>query len=537
LPTLRKPAWGLAIALILIGFLSLSLARPGFTWMNAYGPGKVAQSFNRDDDRFLRAARDFGNAGNYLQGYPPFMTTQLFVVGALGGSLGIKGAINPFTLRVISFAWALALLVLMAILARWYGLSPLGAALSAFFLAVAPQFVLLANQGTADISALVLFYGSVLAAMLARTRRSRWWFYASWVLAGVAMADKFFLPALVAPALLVLAAPRGRKLEAAFLGGALGVVSFCAAGLFTFTPWDFKRLMTMLMYDNVMIDGGRNPLQQLIAYSGDMFVTAGIITTLLAIAAVVICAFKNRSRVKPIRGAVPNDARGFAAAAVRLATQPTALLVLPLLFNLALILNAQVHFGRHVLVYAPVVCLLAASLVDGIVNRLRQRSTPVRAAALIGGILAALLLFANAYAVSSHYSDDIRIPIANRIARDPDVPVTATNFYTAIRGTRQIDEPIPSSARYLTCDIEFARYLGKTNVRQVFHPYGGRQRLRFLNALFAGRTQYRPILTTEREPRSLEEYAAAQGLLPELDTKFPDRCILFDRTGIAPRMS
>ena len=287
---------GLAIALVLVGFLSLSLARPGFTWMNAYGPSKVAQSFNRDDDRFLRAARDFGNAGNYLQGYPPFMTTQLFVVGTAGSAFGISGTVNPVTLRAISFAWALAMLILMAVLARWYGLSNFAAALSGFLLAVAPQFALLASQGTADVSALVLFYGSVLAAMLARTRRSRWWFYASWVLAGVAMADKFFLPALVAPALLVLAARRGRRLEAAFIGGALGLVSFCAAGLFIFTPWDFKRLMTMLIYDNVMIDGGRNPLQQIIAYSGDIFVTAEIVTTLLAIAAVVEWAFRHRAR-------------------------------------------------------------------------------------------------------------------------------------------------------------------------------------------------------------------------------------------------
>ena len=520
---------GLAIALVLVGFLSLSLARPGFTWMNAYGPGKVAQSFNRDDDRFLRAARDFGNAGNYLQGYPPFMTTQLFVVGTAGSAFGINGTINPLTLRAISFAWALAMLILMAVLARWYGLSAFGAALSAFFLAVAPQFALLASQGTADVSALVLFYGSILAAMLARTRRSRWWFYASWVLAGVAMADKFFLPALVAPTLLVLAAPHGRRLEAAFVGGALGLVSFCAAGLFTFTPWDFKQLMTMLMYDNVMIDGGRNPLQQIIAYSGDIFVTAGIVTTLLAIAGVVEWAFRRRASAQDLSGAVPTDARGFVASAVKIATHPTALLVLPLVFNLGLILNAQVHFGRHVLVYAPIICLLAASLVDRVRDGLRRRPTALRVSGFILGIAVAALLIANAYAVTSHYADDIRIEVADRIAREPKIPVTATNFYTAIRGTRAIDEPVPSSPRYFTCDIEFARYLGKTNVHQVFHPYGGQERLQFLNSLLAGRTPYRPILTVERKPRSLEENAARVGLLPALDTKFPDQCILFER--------
>ena len=224
-------------------------------------------------------------------------------------------------------------------------------------------------------------------------------------------------------------------------------------------------------------------------------------------------------------------------AAVSFAKHPTALLVLPLVVNLALILNAQVHFARHVLVYAPVICLLAASLVDRVMDRLRHRSAPMRVAAFLGEIVLAALLFANAYAVTSHYADDIRVQVANRIAREPGVAVTATNFYTAIRGTRQIDQPVPSSERYLTCDIEFARYLGKTSVHQVFHPYGGQARLNFLNDLFAGQTAYRPILTVERKSRSLEEHAASAGLLPELDTKFPDKCILFERADVAPRVS
>ena len=531
MPKFKRPALGLSIALLLVGLLTLSLARPGFSWMNAYGPTQEAKSFNRDDHRFIRAASDLRHASNYLQGYPPFMTTQLFVVGTALKSLGAKEAIHPVTIRMISFGWALAMLVLMAALARWYGLSAFGAGSAAFLLAVAPQFALLASQGTADISALVLFYGSILGAMLARTRRSRWGFYASWVLAGVAMADKFFLPALVAPALLILAAPRGRKLEAAFVGGALGLASFCAAGLFTFTPWDFKWLMTMVMYDNVMIQGGRTPLQQIIAYSGDIFVTAGIVTTLLAIIAVIDWAFRKRQSLQSLRRAFPRDGRDLVAKGMSAATQPTALLVLPLIVNFALIVNAQVHFARHVLVYVPVICVLAASLLDRAWSHLRTRSVLMQGAATIGGIGLVFALSANALAVTSHYKDDIRIQIADRISREPDVSVTATNFYTTIRGTRAIDQPVPSSVRYLTCDIEYARYVGKRNVREVFHPYGGQARLTFINDLLARRTAYRPILIVERKPRSLEEHAAVAGLLPELDTKFPDKCVLFERMG------
>jgi hypothetical protein len=345
------------------------------------------------------------------------------------------------------------------------------------------------------------------------------------------MADKFFLPALVAPALLVVAALRGRRLEAAFIGAALGLVSFCAAGLFTFTPWDFRRLMTMLMYDNVMIRGGNGPVRQIIAYSGDIFVTAGILTTLLAIASVVEWSVGHRECLRRASAAIRQDDRKVAATLIDLATRPTAFLVLPLLINFALIVNAQVHFARHVLVYAPVVCILAAALLDRVRDRLRHRSAPVQAAAIAGATALAALLFANSLALTSHYRDDIRARAAQRIAQDPDVPVTTTNFYTAVRGMRQIDEAVPTSPRYFTCDIEFARYLGKNSVQEVFHAYGGQARLEFLNALFAGRTPYRPIFTVKREPRSLEEFAARAGVLPELDTKFPDECMLFERTG------
>ena len=533
MPTLKKPALGLAIALVLVGLLSFSLARPGFTWMNAYSPTKEAQSFNRDDDRFLRAAKDFRNSDNYLQGYPPFMTAQLFVVGNVASSVGIKGAINPVTLRLISFAWTLVMLVLTAALARWYGLSAFGAAAAAFLLAVAPQLALLASQGTPDVSALVLFYGSILAAMVARTRHSRWAFYASWVLAGFAMADKFFLPALVAPALLVLAAPRPRRLEAAFVGGALGLVSFCVAGLFTFTPWAFRQLMTMLMYDNLMIRDGKNPLQQIVGYAGDTVVTAGIVTTLLAVAAIIDWMVRNPGWLQRLRDAVRPAGAGFVTTVVNLATRPTALLVVPLIVNFALIVNAQVHFARHVLVYAPVICILAASLLDRILSRLRHRSGLIQGVAFVCVLSLGISLFANAFALTRHYSDDLRVQVASRIARDPQVPVTTTGFYTAIRGTRRIDEPVPSSERYLTCDIEFARYIGRTKVSEVFHSYGGQAGLKFFNDLIAGRTAYRPIFVVRREPRSLEEFAAHAGVLPELDTKFPDECILFERTDAA----
>ena len=224
---------------------------------------------------------------------------------------------------------------------------------------------------------------------------------------------------------------------------------------------------------------------------------------------------------------------GFVATSVNLATRPTALLVLPLIVNFGLIVNAQVHFARHVLIYAPVICILAASLLDQVLSRLRHHSGFIRGVAVVCLVALAISLFANAFALTRHYSDDPRVQVARRIARNPQIPVTTTSFYTAIRGTRRITGPVPSSKRYLTCDIEFARYIGKKHVTEVFHAYGGEAALKFFNDLIAGRTAYRPIFVVRRKPRSLEDFVARAGLLPGLDTKFPDECILFERNDLA----
>src|SRR6202008_1331912 len=75
--------------------------------------------------------------------------------------------------------------------------------LSSCLLSASPLHVVLSHAGTPDISIFFLFYLILLLFVLYRRTSNVWMFFGVFAFSGVAMADKFFLPALIPLVLLI----------------------------------------------------------------------------------------------------------------------------------------------------------------------------------------------------------------------------------------------------------------------------------------------------------------------------------------------
>ena len=514
-----------AVGLLLIMIFSVSLEWRGIDWMNGYGP-KPNHSFNIDDNRFVDAAQEFKRPELNKVGYPEGMTTQLFLVATAAEKLLGLEVNYPAALRGISVIWAQFALLITFFLGRWFGLSSPAALLSAFFLAVSPLFVLLANQGTPDVAALGLFYATVLAAMEANRRNSSQLFYATCFFAGICLAVKFLIPAVVPVLILVLRSDTSRMLERAFLAACIGLTSFCAANFFNFTPWDFWRLLKMLVFDNVIIVGGKSPPQQVALYARDLLAATGLVTSIPALVFLVGRMIRRASVWRHNLAEISNLRPVTATRMIWTWTgQPAALLVLPLLAHLFLIFTAQIHAMRHILVCVPLMCVAAAAMFDQLAWRrfglLRKCGAVLTLSALV------LWGVANAWMTAYPYWHDIRMDMVKYLRKNA-APTTTHYFYAHVEGSTLISTN-PESDRYVTCDGDYARYLANTDASQVWHGIGGQERVDFLHALFEGRTSYRPVLVLERERLSLEDRLAGKKWLEDLSAFYATKCVIFER--------
>jgi len=119
-------------------------------------------------------------------------------------------------LRCISLAYGLGSILLLYVFVVSLGSSRLVGLLASFFLAFAPLHIISSHFGTADMTALLLFYMTIFAAWRYRVSCQEPWLYAAIALAGVAMANKFFLPALVAPAMIGVISAVRKNVEQIF---------------------------------------------------------------------------------------------------------------------------------------------------------------------------------------------------------------------------------------------------------------------------------------------------------------------------------
>jgi hypothetical protein len=389
--------------------------------------------------------------------------------------------------------------------------------------------------GTPDISILLLFYSTILTAWLYQRSKREAWFYTASALAGVAMADKFFLPALVPPLLLIIAGPRAERGVRVFQSACTFITFFCVASFFNYTPWDFDRLLEMLVYDNLVVAGGKSPLQQIILYPWDLISATGLITSVFALFGLVALITKRRSS-GPWFGLVGDGPRSsFASIQQRLRSvlkHPDLCIGLPLLMHALLILIAQVHFSRHILVFVPVICVVAAIGFATLTAHLRAASKMVRNVGF--GLLTFLLVAIGVNGVLTDwpYLEDIRTKVVRFLADEkPGVLATTLTVYTKLRGVELVEE-LPRSPLFVTCDNEYGRYLTARDANAVFHAWGGQARMDFYHALFSGQTVYRKAVEMHRQRYSLEDHLAGKGWLPKVLGWLPNTCVIFERQAI-----
>ncbi len=519
------------LALLSLVVLAVSVRYAGVHWLVGYG-STSDYSFHPDDYRFIVVAKDFKNPLAKPSGYPLFMPTQLFVIDAfLGNILHVKYN-AAVVLRFISLTYAILSILLCYILLNALGFARHICFLSSYFLAFSPLHIILSDVGTADISSFFLFYLTILAAWLNRVSNKDFWFYLAVAVSAVAMADKFFLPSLLPVAVIIFANPTNNIWGRLFLSLCVFVSFYCASSFFNFTPWDLDNLMHMLMYDNLVVTGGKSPLEQIVLYPWDLIACSGAITSGLALIGGLSLLrrfqFARLSRVikndEERRGLFSNTAINIRAWLLR----PYSVIVLPLLLLVGLIVTAQVHASRHILAFVPIVCVLAAISISNISERFRFTSGPIRAAGAL--IISAVLIFqfGDGVATERIYQEDIRQGLSEYLTqKKPNVEVGTFSNYTRLNGVSLI-ETIPTTEMFITCDLEYQRYVLADQGKVVFHP-GGTASTLFFAQLFSGRTSYTQVFDIKREKLSIEDLLTENGLLPQIDTFVPNECQAFQR--------
>jgi hypothetical protein len=208
---------------------------------------------------------------------------------------------------------------------------------------------------------------------------------------------------------------------------------------------------------------------------------------------------------------------------------PDLCIVLPLLAHALLILIAQVHFMRHVLVFVPVVCVVAAIGFATLAAHLR--AAPKMARNVGFGLLIFILggQGVNGVLTDWPYLEDLRIRVVRFLADEkPGVLATTLSVYTKLSGVELVEE-LPSSPLFVTCDNEYGRYLSARDANAVFHAWGGQARMDFYHALFGGQTAYRKALEMHRPRYSLEDRLAGRDWLPRVLSWLPNTCVVFER--------
>jgi hypothetical protein len=518
-------AW---LMLVLIAAAGVWLHAPALTWLQ--GAADSAEfSFHPDDKRFVLAALDI-KAPN-PDGYPQGMVSQLYAAHWLASRFMHVSVVE--VLHAISIFYFALSILLTYVFARFLQLDRGVALLSAALLAVAPLAVVEANFGTADTTATFYFYATLLAGGYHLRTRSQLGFIAFCALMGMAIAVKFFVPLFVPLALVIACQPRGRRIEQALTAGFVIVASFEALSLFRFTPWDLWHLFLMLRDDNVVLDAAPSD----IIASGPLSQFARYVWGLVAAVGVPCAVFASIALVRGFR-ALPSRARELKGKLHRAGwiglISPLGLVVVALVVQGELIVMSRIHAERHILVFVPIVCVVAAQslfrLLGGV--RLAKPALAVSAAVILAveGV--------DAVEIEDLYRTDVRKDMVEwtrqRISVGGEVVVMAP--FSNVRGTRYDQRLDPrtlgQNGYVLTCDFEYQRYLPYRDARKIFHPMGGQARVDFFQSVLVdGTSEFGVVREFASAPRGFVLNLVDANLLPSLGTFVPRRCLALGRQG------
>lgn len=524
------------LSLIAIAVAGLALRSASLEWLIGAGPSP-SYSFHPDDARFILTASHFEQGP--LGGYPNGMATHVFLLDRLPAFIKAFGEGNfqalleasdsnlAILLRAVTLAYAALTVPLTYLVARTIGCSRGVGLLASALIAVTPLHVVNSHFGTADITVVWYFYTSLLVGgAYLRTGRQPL-FIAFVVLCGVTLAIKFFIPVAAALAVTVLFDPYRDWKTQGVLALLVAFVSFEAFQLFNYNLWDFARLMKLLIFDNVTIGGeGLSAGGQVREYALESVPALGLPVAALVVVGLflftpsLVTRFRRLSDVSQARHVIRTFLRS-----------PTGLIAVSLTFHALLILSVEVHVPRHLLVFVPVACVLAAATLARLANL-----TPLPAIAA-GGLVVAVFGYQlhNDLSIRQLYRSDVRGTLAKwaESRRAAGENVATLSGYSRVRGSdilRRHEAVVAGADNFVTCDLEFARYVKHDDASKVFHPKG-QARLEFFRALFAGRLPFKIEAEFNQAPLGFEQKLIYGGTLPAIGTFVPWKCYAFARVA------
>jgi hypothetical protein len=483
----------------------------GLEWLVGVG-NKQDFSFHPDDGRFVQMALNFQEENP--DGYVVGMASHLFLILKIITFCHIDQPNPLIVLRVVSVFYASLTILVLFIFSRILGLTRGKALLSSGLLSLVPIHVVNSNFGTADITALFYSYACLCVAVkYLRTQKSVW-FILSVICSGAAVAVKFFIPLLVGIGILIgMSRDRVTKAISALflLSGSFSIVS-----MFNYTIWDFKRLLYMLAFDNVIITGGNNFFDQFLLYAWDLVSALGIPLAAIVVIGIFLCSRKNLRglNVKEIWNYGKSNNVGI-----------WFLIVAVMVTQALLIMTAGIHGTRHILIYIPIACVFAAHVIVSIFEKTKLGY--VANTLILSGIFSYMVY--NAISMQRLYRNDVRSQMAEWAIekKSKGKPVIAFMDYSHVKGTElktgkhQMVQP---GSFILTCDLEFARYMNSRSAKDIYHAYGGQDRVDFFRDLFEGRSNCKIVYVFRQEPISIEQTLIDAGLLRPLSTFIPREC-------------
>ena len=518
------PTWLLGLVLGTLILAAVINRIPGLFWLVDVAPTSD-YSFNGDDQRFVDLAKDF--TAGMPDGYVHGMTTQLLGISLLADKLLPDSNLLQL-LKIVTLIYAALTLLLTFFIAKsWLG-NDTSAILATFFLATAPLHIVSSNFGTADVTAVFYFYLTLFVAAKYLKTRDQIWFVLAAILTGAAIAIKFFIPLFVPLALLAVA-HRGKQLITQTLTAFfLAIGSFELILLFAYTPWDFYNFYQMLRYDNVTIVGGNNPIKQLILYLWDFISAASIpLSIILAIAATLFFVRLNASRLIGILAWIKNP--DTFTDWPRLIT-PQLLLTTTLLVHGLLITSSGIHAARHLLVFLPAACIVAAHALDLILQHF-EKIKYLKAAVILVLVLYGSI---NAFFVEKLYADDVRKDVArsvNRFIAQGDSVVTA-NRWSLLKDMKfEVKQTFDPSTVVVTCDLEFNGYLRGRDASKIYGTLGGQPRLEFFWDVFEERSNFKILEVHKQPPLSFEQKLIDMQILRPIGSFVPKICLILGTKG------
>ena len=508
------------IILILILIVAASIRLPGIRWQQGIN-FNGSYSLHPDEMTFVKDANRFNK--NSLSGYVRGFTAHIYIVKTFIEKILKKNAPLVQISRLISFTYGLLCLVLVAIMVSMVSGSPGLGLITSSFLALAPLHIMYSHIGVADSTVIFYYYLSLFLGWLHLKTKSEAAYVLFCVSMGICIAVKFFISLFVPLAILIISGER--KIYKCGLAMFVLAGSFSIANFFNYSPWDFRKFIEMLAYDNVVVTAGNTLLGNVIFYLWSIPSSVGlgnIIFIIIGVTTFIIRCERNLL----IKTNMSNSLNSFK----RLIRNPNSIILSGLIVQFVLVIRMGISANRHSLFLIPLVCFLAAMGFQSFCSILKRRKSIV----FIVGLVVFSYQTYNAVGVELIYLNDIRenaVKWLDSRKIDPN-KVTAYMGYSRFRPEYSHSEDLDGCYYFVTCDLEYGRYFISNDANKIFHAYGGQKRLKFFRDLFSNKLNFRIVQEFKQKKYTLEQLLIGFHILLPLDTYTSHKCIIFQRIKI-----